>query len=562
MKRLILVVFFVALAVLNFAIYWNIHLYYMATASTDIEEKIGILEDANRYFPWNDLVYYELGKAYYALGIQNFNSGKMDVSLFQLSVSKYHRSILLNPASQYCHFNLAQSLFYLDVGSLSLNVRAGEELKKAVLLVDHNSEIFFEVGKLFLGRWDELSEEDKVFACDTLRKILESLNKEKIRSIFHAWDINIGDYEILEKFLPRNLAVYNRLAEFLGERSIYLEKRQELLSEGELLEIEEAQRDLQRGEEEFYHFNLEEATQYFKHCLRRLERINFYQDLTQQYLIDFADYFQLKKSAYLNLAKCAIEKSRNLSEAKQYLEIYLDQEENVQAINDLESFLVEQGIFNKKVGVEFDDLDKLALHIHLLYKQNRYGEIIRIGRLIQTYYVVIPEGVKSEFVKILQIVGDAFHKTDNLYDATEYYKRALEIDPENLGSLQRLKINNERLNNMTVVQKISQDIEKILYPKNMIYKTSLIEKGHRSSRRMLFDGREIIMRLYFENNLRDAPPLVTILFNGHVVWEDYLKNNVLSLQLETKNGTNILQVVAVNKDLFHNRMQYEFLDNT
>ena len=54
------------IGIVNILIYWNSHLYYRAKNKVeDVEKKIDTLENANRFFPFNDLVYYELGKAYF-----------------------------------------------------------------------------------------------------------------------------------------------------------------------------------------------------------------------------------------------------------------------------------------------------------------------------------------------------------------------------------------------------------------------------------------------------------------------------------------------------------------
>jgi len=47
----------------------------------------------------------------------------------------------------------------------------------------------------------------------------------------------------------------------------------------------------------------------------------------------------------------------------------------------------------------------------------------------------------------------------------------------------------------------------------------------------------------------DLIPLVSIFFNGRVVWEAYLKDKAASFVLETKVGNNELQIVAVNREV-------------
>lgn len=560
LKRVVLILFFISLAVLCIALYWNSHLYYKADKASDSADKIIFLEDANRYFPFNDLVYYELGKAFYELGMQNLNDSEMSISLFQKAVSCNNRSLILNPASQYCHFSLARSLFYLNVLSPSLRLNPGDELKKAALLVDHNSQIYFEVAELFLGRWDELKEEDRTFTLDILRKILHSRDENRILKVFHSWEINVHTYEVVEKILPEDSFVFRKLAEYLGERALFLGERQKLLTESEYLEFGEAKGDHRQGENAFYRSNLGVASQKFLSCLKKLQKIRFYQHLTKQDLIDSTDFIQLQKSALLNLAKCSIEEKRDFKEAKVYLEDYLRLEEDARAINELESYLVERRIIIKNLEKSLDDMDLLSFHLNLAFRQNRYFEIMRLGSFIMTSYGIIPEEKKSEYVRILQILGEAFSKAGNMYDATEYYQKAYDLDPANLDTLLKMLQNYKRLNNTSEVQNTSQKIEKILFPKNREFTNHFIKKGLYSARRMVLDGREILVNLHIENYLEGVPPLISIIFNGHVVWEDFLEENTLSLNLEPKQGANIIQVVAVNTDLSFKRMSYRYIN--
>lgn len=111
MKKYISILLLLALSVLAIVLYWNTHLHYTAFRAKENEKRIATLEDANKYFPYNDLVYYELGKAFYNLGMMNLHDSELSASLFQRSVSNFKRSLLLNPASQFCHFSLARALF-------------------------------------------------------------------------------------------------------------------------------------------------------------------------------------------------------------------------------------------------------------------------------------------------------------------------------------------------------------------------------------------------------------------------------------------------------------------
>ncbi|NIM59455.1 MAG: hypothetical protein GTO16_11020, partial [Candidatus Aminicenantes bacterium] len=57
-------------------------------------------------------------------------------------------------------------------------------------------------------------------------------------------------------------------------------------------------------------------------------------------------------------------------------------------------------------------------------------------------------------------------------------------------------------------------------------------------------------------NLERITPLITIFFNGRVVWEDYFKDEVLSLPLESRVGKNYLEIVPVNRTVSLVKLAY------
>ncbi len=73
LKRIAFILALVVVGIVNILIYWNQHLYYKAERIEENEKKIEILERANKFYPSNDLVFYELGKAYFDLGIRSLN---------------------------------------------------------------------------------------------------------------------------------------------------------------------------------------------------------------------------------------------------------------------------------------------------------------------------------------------------------------------------------------------------------------------------------------------------------------------------------------------------------
>ena len=194
----------------------------------------------------------------------------------------------------------------------------------------------------------------------------------------------------------------------------------------------------------------------------------------------------------------------------------------------------------------FNDLPRLAVELLLEFKQSKYREIISFGRELQSSLVVVPVARKSDYVRILLIIGDSLQKVDFLYDAGDIYKKALEIDPNNLATLLRIRQNYDRLNEEGKLGKINKAIEKLEAPREIDFKNLLLNKGTTLSRSLVLDGQKVTLDLQFHNDEKHQPPLISVHFNNDVVWEDYLQNRIASLELETEPGENILQITPVN----------------
>jgi tetratricopeptide (TPR) repeat protein len=438
-----------------------------------------------------------------------------------------------------------------------LDVNCYDEYKKAAILVDYNSQIFYDVGKIFLSRWGELSEENREFTLEILRKVLGGKDREELRTIMQTWEMNVKDYDVMEKILPEDPQIYRMYAKFLGEKSLSVEERQRVLANAEFLEFERAKSEHDSGENEFMYYQMKEAFNHFKSCLNILEEIKFYQNVTQQNLIDRSEFSELRKSAFLNLAKCRLEQGGKLKEVEGYLQKYLALEDKVAAVSELESFLRDRGLIGEKLDESFDNLERLSFHLFLSFKQNRYRDIVRIGRLLQQSLVVVPEGKREVYVKVLQLVGDSYQKVDYIYDAGDFYQKALEVDPENLETLLRICQNYERLNDDKKIREIKERIDKLMSPKERVLKNLSINKGRSFSNTLALDGRKIIVDLHFKDSSERITPLITVFFNSRVVWEDYLKDEVLSLPLESRVGKNSLEIVAVNRPVPLVKIEYK-----
>jgi len=552
-----LLVGIIAVSVLDIFVYLNSHLYYRARKEEDVQKRIALLEKSNTYCPLNDLVFYELGKSYFDSAIGSLDDAAACEISFRKSVQNLRKSILINPASPFSHFYLAQSILNLDLFAPGKETQFYSEFRKAALLAGDDSQIFNEVGRLFLSRWPELSKEDRNFALDILRKLMAEKDSTMIDLILNTWELNAKDYKIIDKVLPPDAQVYRQYAEFLGEKSLSLEERRRYLVEAEFLDFTRAQREFQSGELQLARYQTQKALGLFKASQGLLKEIKFYQALVaKKEAISTVEYTQLLKSDWLNLAKCRIEEGAQLSEVADALNQYLELEDQPARVDELATYLRNRQIMPERLDHSFTDLSGLGVELFLQFKQSKYREIVTFGRKLQNSLVVVPDSKKSAYVRILLLVGDSFQKVDFLYDAGDVYNKALEIDPNNLATLLRIRQNYDRLNEERKLEEINKAIENLVTPREIDFQNLLLSKGIMFSRSLVLDGQKISLDLQFQNEEKQPPPLISVYFNNRVVWEDYLQNGIISLELETEPGENMLQIKPVNQPVSLAKLTY------
>jgi len=219
------------------------------------------------------------------------------------------------------------------------------------------------------------------------------------------------------------------------------------------------------------------------------------------------------------------------------------------AKHPFESYLKLRHIISTKLEPDFKNLDFLSLQLLLSFKRSRFRNIIEIGRQLQQSFVVIPKDKQEAYIKVLQIVGDAFQKVDFIYDAHDVYQKAIEIDPDNLETLVRIRRNYVKLNSEEKIKEIDKKIESLISPKIKKFNNYLIDKGRSFYHKLIFDGQNKLIDLNFDWDQQGNLPLISVYFNGMIIWEDYLTQNTLSFPVETKIGKNTLQITAVNRPI-------------
>ncbi len=546
MKKLATLIALALLAVLQAAVAWNAHLLAVAQEGRrGPGEAVRTLKLANRVYPWNDLVHLELGRALFEQAAETLGDpGARDEALLRSSKA-FMTALRLNPGSAAGHFHFAQTLLYMNYLSLPVPMPPFEGYKRAAALTGHNTQIFFEVGRVLLARWEELSAEEKDFTLGILEKAMSGRSEDRLSVLLEAWGLGAErDPAVIERILPEDPSLFRSYARFLGERSTRLAARHGALAKAEHLEFLKAKDDLARAERAIDYFQGEEAETRLRSGLRALDSVLFYQSLAGIELIDQGEFETVRKTVLRLLVQDRIDRTRSLDDPDGMLDRYLDLEDRIPVLGEFEAFLRERGLPGEGglAAGGIGDLRVLAFRTALDFKQNRYRDIVRAGDALASSYLVVPDSGRPDYVRVLVLIGESCLKLDFVYEAENHFRKALEIAPGDLGALLGIERCYERLNDGPKAAAVRRTIEGLLAPRRLDLDLPPVGKGRAFSVDLVLDGRPQLIRIEFEGPRPEAVPLITAVFNGRVAWEGRLEEGAVTFRTAARTGSNALRV--------------------
>ncbi|MFC2166909.1 AMIN domain-containing protein, partial [Acidobacteriota bacterium] len=429
-----------------------------------------------------------------------------------------------------------------------------DEYKKAARLTTFDTKAYFEVGRFLFTHWPELSEEDKLYTLGLLRNL--RTNRENLQTIMQIWAINGGDFSVMEDILPEEAGVYRTFAQFLANRKLSIEERHKKLAQAEFMEFNSAKNSFVKGEREAQSRNVNQAISLFNASLKAIENLQFYQNLTGETLIDLLEVHEYKKSLYLNLIKYLVIQSGDLKEAEIYLRKYLDLENNLTEIGDLDNFLKERNLLKAEPGTYFNDLLPYYIRVLIEYKLNRNRDIVEGGKNLKESFSTAPEALRKDLARICQLIGESYQILDYLYDAEEFFNIALNLDPTHLDTLKGMRQNYVKLNKPEMAAGVENQIESMLTPEEIDFENLRLQRGRDFKQTFFLKAKKIAIILTLENDSPDRAPLLAIKFNDQLIWENYLETSSLSLTVNTEEGTNILSILPTIRDMTLKKIVY------
>ncbi len=547
MKKVLALVGLAAAAFVAFAGYWGEHLVNVALDKIPgPADRIKVLARASAWNPLDERALLQSGLARFREGSDNLGDAATRDASFRSAIADFQRSLRLNPGSLQGHFQFAQTLLYMTYLGLPTPSSSFEEYKKAAALTGHDSLIFFEVGKIYLTRWSALAPEERRDGLEILKRMLAGKDLERLRAVLETWSLNAPDYDIIRQILPEDAAMDRAYAEFLAERALSFEERWRALAAAEALDFARARAEFEQGSRDLAYYQLPEASTRLTAAGDAFGRIRFYQALARENSIVPADYAALRRDLALGLARLKIEETGSLKEARPLLEAYLALEEDVPSISALEKDLRERNLLSSRAVAEVRDMGLLSFQLLLSFKQNRFREIVDAANQLAGSFLAVPEAMKPDYARVLRMIGDAYQKLDYVYESGIYYRRALEIEPDDLATLLAARKSYERLNDEAKIRDMEAKLASVFSPPEIDLSGAGLSRGESRLVKLVLDAGALDASLTFVPGAEGSRPIVAVYLNGRVAGEGALENSVLRVKLDARPGLNELVIVPLN----------------
>jgi tetratricopeptide (TPR) repeat protein len=517
-----------------------------------LDEGAVVSQETGGRFLWlNDRLYHARANGLFKQGVGRLGESDLRDADFRLAYRNYLRSLALNPFSPTAHFDFGQILQYLNALDFPAAERYFDEYRKAAALSGVDTSIYFEVGKILLARWPGLSPDERVFTEGIALTLLSfrGPEREKRLDVFlNLWELNVRDAAVLKNILPKDAGMLRRAAGFLGEKGIFLVTRLGFLAEAEFLDFRMASDEAQAGRIAYHTPRLDEALEHYRAAQRLLEGIRFYQQLSpDDKEIASADFRELDKAVKLGILKCRLETAPDPKVFYDDFRAYVDVEDSVSAIGELESLLKSKGLVEDRSRTGFLDFDRLNLSIELNFKQNRFREVVQTGQALIENVLVVSDDRRQSYGRMFELVGDACQRLDDLYESNAFYEKAVNLGAEAAVVRIKMRRNYERLNDAGEVAALQKLIDADLTPREMPLIDTVWMMGETFSRPLVLDEKIYRLRIEFSDGLIRTPLLLSVVVNGKILSEGFLNSDALENDFPAVLGQNSLKITPVNR---------------
>ncbi|GEM_PF-262298 len=549
-KRLFLFLAVLAAAGADILFYGGSRRVSAAAKLPDPAARIEILSGVQGFLDLDDILYRDLGRAAFEAAVVDLTSGETRDRGLREAYQAQIRSLAVNPLSAATHFDLAQTLDYMGLFDLPAAGTPMDEYVKTIRLAGQDLEILAATGRVLLASWASLGPGDRTLARDVTRSVLAIRPGERLDSVLDLWALRIQDPAFMRAVLPPDPEAYRTYARFQAERGLERGERIHFLAEAEAIDLRLAGEAAAAGRSDFMAARMKEAEGHYLEGGRLLDGLRSYSDLDRDAgKISAASIRDLRKSLLLGLARCRMETARSLDGILGDLKKYLEIEDSAAAVAEVEKGLRSRRLIEAKPDASGKDLGRLAFELDLLFRQNRYREVVAYGQSLEAGLVMITEAVRPDYAAILERIGDSYQKMDFLYESNRFYQKAWESRPDSgLGLLEKMIKNHERLNDAAAVAALRREAAGRLSPRMVDWSGVMVPKGTVFKQSLVLEARE--SRLTFKVlPLGPLPAYVTLILNDRVVWEDFTSGAPITLSLTPETGNNELEITTWNGPL-------------
>ncbi len=563
MKRAVLTGILILGAVVSILTYAGLHAAFSArNLDMDDDARLALLEKSHSLFPFNAEGLEQAGRIRLDRAAGNpADFGKAQTDLLA-AYRDFQRDLKLNPCSALGHFYYARTLSLMKFIPGYGQEAPFPEYQKAAELAGPNRQLRKEIGLALFNQWERLPVRQRSFTEGLLKQSLTPQDMAGFQEILYLWYLNVRDYGVMDRIMPSSAEFARAYAQFLGDRSMSLEARHKALVTAEDLDFGNATAEYDAAQTLSKYGQLAEAASHLERCRRFLGEIKFFASLEGKQDVGASVEKKniLWKSATLALAQAKLEKDRKLEDAEPALREFLNLDISYSDVTALDAYLKDLRIIPESDSdASLKDIRRLSFEVLLMFRLHKYRQIVSLGSQLQRSVMVPDAATRRDLSEIFTLVGDSYLKLDFVYEPEGFYQRALELAPDDLGILSRMKKYYERRNETDKINEVDRLLGNVLSGGQVLKEPRLLAKGAALEQSLLLGGSQKQIRVAVQLGFLpgNPKPLVSVYLNDRVIWEDYAAQPEIDLQMGTMEGLNKLEVRAVNGPVAVSKLNVE-----
>jgi len=231
-----------------------------------------------------------------------------------------------------------------------------------------------------------------------------------------------------------------------------------------------------------------------------------------------------------------LSRGENFSSVKTLLLSYLDEENDVDALENFIKYL------RQKMEVQGP---KIANQEKFLF--------FYLESLVDYKILDFP----AEVADLWRIVAESYLNQDFVYDSLEYFEKALMIKPKDMNILLGLMETYERLNREDKIEEVSLRIAGIIREREEKFRSTPLLPGKTTNFQILASRNTRRLKIIFDLADSRVSPLVGVIINGRIEREGFLKSPEIEVETDFKVGINQVEITSYNTEIRCLKMMVE-----